>query len=129
MTRGIEQRPMTAQELYGLPDDGLRHELIAGQLLSEPPSGFEHGTVGSKIVQLLAEFVRPRGLGAVCGPDTGFFLAQSPDTVRCPDVSFVSRDRIPPAERRKEFFAGAPDLVVEVLSPGDRPGDVRAKVA
>jgi len=59
------------------------------------------------------------------GADVGFKLASNPDTVRGPDIAFVRRDRVPTSGRG--FFTGAPDLVIEVLSPDDRSGAVRAK--
>jgi Uma2 family endonuclease len=55
-------------------------------------------------------------------------LARHPDTVRAPDVAFVSADRLPPPAQRVFFLALAPDLVVEVLSPSDRARDVHDKM-
>jgi Uma2 family endonuclease len=51
-------------------------------------------------------------------------LARSPDTVRGPDVAFVSRERCDPVGAVPTAFPGPPDLAVEVLSRSDRPGDV-----
>jgi Uma2 family endonuclease len=60
--------------------------------------------------------------------ETGFKLASDPDTVRGPDMAFIRTERLPDPEP-VGFPDFAPDLVVEVLSPGDRPGAVLAKVA
>ena len=60
--------------------------------------------------------------------ETGFTLARRPDTVRAPDVAFVRRERLPDPEPTG-FPDLAPDLVVEVVSPGDRAGEILAKVA
>jgi Uma2 family endonuclease len=60
--------------------------------------------------------------------DAGFKLATNPDTVRGPDLAFIRRDRVP-TPSPVGYAEFAPDLVVEVLSPGDRPGEVLAKVA
>jgi Uma2 family endonuclease len=54
-------------------------------------------------------------------------LASNPDTVRAPDLSFVSRERIVVAKDPRGFWIGSPDLAVEILSPDDRPA-VREKV-
>jgi Uma2 family endonuclease len=71
--------------------------------------------------------VNSRTLGRVFTAETGFLLRRKPDTVRAADVSFVKQDRLPhPAPRG--FAELAPDLVVEVLSPDDRPGEVLSKV-
>jgi Uma2 family endonuclease len=67
-------------------------------------------------------------LGRVLAGDAGFKLATDPDTVRGPDVAFVRQERLPKRSPRG-FAAFAPDLVVEILSPGDRVGGVLAKVA
>jgi Uma2 family endonuclease len=76
---------------------------------------------------LLAHHVDTKRLGRVLAAETGFKLAADPDTVRAPDVAFISRARLPDPEPLG-YPALAPDLVVEVLSPGDRPGETLAKV-
>jgi len=65
----------------------------------------------------------------VLSAETGFLLARRPDTVRAPDVAFVSAERLEQARTTRGFFPGPPDLAVEVLSPTDRAGEVHAKVA
>ena len=91
------------------------------------PAGSEHGALTIEIGRILGNFVKPRGLGAVLGADPGFVIAQNPDTVRAPDVAFLRAERV--GERLpKGFFPGAPDLAVEVLSPGDRATGVLEKV-
>jgi Uma2 family endonuclease len=67
------------------------------------------------------------GLGTVVAAETGFLLARDPDTVRAPDFAFLRKSR--PAGPARGYYPGAPDLVVEVLSPDDRPGYVRERVA
>ena len=127
MKAGTRQQPITAEELYVLPDDGLRHELAAGRLLSEPSPGWDHGDTQSAICHLLREYARARNLGKIV-TETGFVLSRNPDTVRGPDVAFVRTERLP-AGRLAAYYPGAPDLAVEVLSPGDRPGSIAAKIA
>lgn len=92
------------------------------------PSGWRHGKIISKLNALLASFVETRDLGIVFGAETGFLLASNPDTVRAPDVSFVSKQNIPQEEPQEAFWPGAPDLAVEVLSPSDRTGEVDEKI-
>ncbi len=89
--------------------------------------GAEHGRIVMAISLALGNFVRQHALGVVYGAETGFLIAHEPDTVRAPDVAFVRRERVPPGPVRG-FFPGSPDLVVEVLSPGDRASDVQRKV-
>ncbi len=120
---------LTAEDLFRLPDDGVRHELSAGLLLSEPLPGARHGQISFRIGALIDRFVQERGLGTIFGNDTGFVLARSPDTVRGPDVAFVTKERMAALGDLPTYFPGPPDLAVEVVSPSNRPADVRAKVA
>lgn len=120
------QHITTAAELLRTPGLG-RCELIRGELIMMSPAGFQHGHLAAEIGALLTNFVKPRGLGAVTGAETGFLIARDPDTVRAPDVGFVRADRLPPIAPRG-FFPGVPDLAVEVLSPSDRASEVNAKV-
>jgi Uma2 family endonuclease len=91
------------------------------------PDGSEHGAVAAEVAGIVRDFVKPRGLGAVFGAETGFQIARDPDTVRAPDVAFVRAQRIQNG-LPQGFFPGSPDLAVEVLSPNDRPSEVAAKV-
>jgi Uma2 family endonuclease len=129
MSRAPQKALLTVEDLYTLPDDGLRHELVAGTLISEPNPGARHGRVMIRVASLLSGHARARNLGVVLGGDAGFVLARSPDTMRGPDVSFVSRERFEKVGDVETAFPGPPDLAVEILSPHDRPGEVRAKVA
>ena len=124
----LGKRLLTEEDLANVPGDGFRHELQAGLLLAEPRPFPLHAQVQARIIELLAGFVRSHGLGQVLG-DGGFLLASNPDTVRGPDVSFVTRDRWSAVTDRGRFFRGAPDLAVEILSPSNRPGEIHAKVA
>lgn len=120
---------MTAEQLYRLPNDGLRHELLRGTLVSEPlPCGL-HGRTVSRFAKLLTNYVDPRRLGVVYSGDTGFLLARQPDTVRGPDVAFLSAERQRTIENELHYIPGAPDLAIEVLSPNDRMKEVLGKVS
>ena len=91
------------------------------------PAGFDHGWIGQRLGTRLSVFVEGNRLGVVTGSDTGFVLARNPDTVRAPDVAFISRARVPESPT-PGFFEGPPDLAVEVISPSDRASDLLAKV-
>lgn len=114
----------TAEELYKLPNDGMRRELVRGELREKMPAGFEHGRVAMTAGTLLAMHVRRTGSGDAYAAETGFILARDPDTVRAPDAAFVSRER---AVRTVKFFDGAPDFAVEVVSPDERLREVEEK--
>lgn len=118
---------MTAEELLRLQPLHQRSELVEGVMQVREPAGFRHGEIALRIAVLIGTHVTQHRLGNTFAAGTGFILSRNPDTVRAPDVAFVSRDRLPPRDTRG-FAELAPDLVVEVLSPDDRPGEVLGKV-
>lgn len=126
---------MTAEGVLVYPMPDKRVELVRGRLIVREPSGMRHGECASRIGVALSLFlsrdresrvaIETRGRVLTC--DSGFTLARNPDTVRGPDVAYVSRERWagPLPDGYGEF---APDLAVEVRSPSDRLGAVLAKV-
>lgn len=62
---------MTAEDLWQLPSDGMRHELIRGELQTMPPSGFEHGVVGINLSTPLNQHTKGNQLGLVVGGGDG----------------------------------------------------------
>jgi Uma2 family endonuclease len=117
---------MTAEQLLTLDLPNKSTELVRGRLIvREPPSTY-HGRVQGKLHILVGSYVLKHQLGAVFGQDTGFKIASDPDTVRAPDLAFVSRDRVAQIGPRG-YAALAPDLAAEILSPDDRPGEVLKK--
>lgn len=120
---------MTADELLMLPRGRFRYELIKGELKTMSPAGSEHGAVIMNLAVPLGQHVKVNKLGVAFGAETGFKLATNPDTVRAPDIAFVRRERIPATGITKSYWAGAPDLAVEVLSPGDTNAEIKTKVA
>lgn len=127
MTELAPPKTTTVEELASLPPDDDRWELVAGRVVREPPPGEEHGGVALTIGARLHTFVRERRLGRVFG-ESGYVLASRPDTVRAPDASFLSAERLASAPRRGPYRIGAPDLAVEVLSPSNTKWEIAAKV-
>jgi Uma2 family endonuclease len=118
---------MTAEALLRLNLPNKRTELVRGVLVVREPAGYQHGDVAARLLVAIANHVNANRLGRVFAAETGFTLARNPDTVRAPDVAFISAARLPEPPPRG-FAELAPDLAVEVLSPEDRPGEVLAKV-
>jgi Uma2 family endonuclease len=119
-------KAMTAEDLLRMPDDGFRYELVRGELRKITPAGQRHGKIAATITASLVQHVIANKLGAVYAAETGFQLR--PDHVRAPDVAFVRRDRVERVGDVEGFWPGAPDLAVEVISPGDTYGEVEEKV-
>ena len=119
---------LTADDLAKQPDDGTQYELVKGVLQKTPPAGFEHGICAAEIGSRLNVHVKTHKLGYVCGAETGFKITQNPDTVRAPDAAFVSQASIEQQGIVRGYWEGAPDLAVEVISPGDTYAEVAEKV-
>lgn len=124
----VVRQQVTADELLHMPDDDFRYELVRGELRRMNPAGNVHGRVVMSFAWRLARHVEENRLGTVYAAETGFRLSSDPDTVRAPDVAFVSRARVEAIGDIEGFWPEAPDLAVEVISPGDSYADVEEKV-
>ena len=127
-SKALRHNLLTADDLAKQPDNGTRYELVKGVLQKMPPAGFEHGIRAAEIGSKLNVYVKTHKLGYVCGAETGFKIAQNPDTVRAPDAAFVSQASIERQGIVRGYWEGAPDLAVEVISPGDTYAEVAEKV-
>jgi Uma2 family endonuclease len=123
-----ETRLVTADEFLLMPDDGLRHELVRGEVTTMTLPGGEHGEIAAEILLLIGSFAKAHGLGKTYAAETGFLIERNPDTVRGADVAFVRREKLREISNRKKHLPFAPDLAVEVNSPTDRPAEVLDKV-
>ena len=124
-----QTRPVTAEELLHQPSDGYRYELVKGELKKIAPAGNEHGNLAMDFGTFLNVYVKANKLGKVYAAETGFKLSTDPDTVRAPDVAFISQKRLDEVGPVRGYWPGAPDLAVEVVSPGDLYTEVSEKVA
>lgn len=119
---------VTAQELLDMPDDDRRYELVRGELRKRLLAGAQHGKLAAKVAAALFNYVKANNLGKVYAAGTGFLIGADPDHVRAPDAAFVRRERVDAVGEVAGFWPGAPDLAVEVISPGDRYTEVEEKV-
>ena len=122
-----QQGLLTAEEFAALPHEGLRLELIEGELHAMAPSYADHGDVVGALHAELGVYIRRNHLGKIYGAETGFLVARDPDTVRAPDIAFIQSSRVTPAASAPNWNPIIPDLVVEVVSSGDRASDMAAK--
>jgi Uma2 family endonuclease len=123
-----EKRLITAEEFMDMDlGEGL-HELVRGEVIEVPPPRRPHGRVCAKICYVLESYGRETGLGYVLGNDTAVLTERGPDTVRGADVLFYSNARLPESQIDDSLTTIAPDLVVEVVSPGNSTADNLAEV-
>jgi Uma2 family endonuclease len=124
-----EKKVWTADDLLALADDENRYEIVRGELMVMTPASVRHGKFAARLVRAIGSHVEQHALGEAYTAEPGFQLEAKPLTIRAPDVAFVRRERIPPAGEPEGFWAIAPDLVVEIVSPSETAEEVHAKVA
>jgi len=110
----------TYQDYLDLPDDGKRYEIIEGVLYVSNAPNSEHQSVVGEIFAQLHYFVRTNQLGKVLMAPFEVHLSEQSRPVQ-PDILFVKAERWP--QEKVQFFEGAPDLIVEVLSPSNMRTD------
>jgi Uma2 family endonuclease len=120
-------RRLTFDDLDAMPEEheGDRHELIDGELVVTPVPVPNHQIVSVNILYALEQHNREHKLGRVLPAPTGIRLA--PDNLLIPDIIFIAQDRLHVIGPRT--VDAAPDLVVEILSPGTRQRDLTVKRA
>ena len=122
-----KEKLLTADDLLVLYSKGVNAELIRGVLCEHVSAGIEHGVIAANFMGEIGSFVKPRKLGRVFGSDAGVRLERNPDTVREPDVAFISAERLPLGVRVRGYSEVVPDLVVEITSPSDSRREVNDK--
>lgn len=91
------------------------------------PAGNKHGHLALEIASELRSHVKANSLGRAYAAETGFKISSDPDTVLAPDAAFVRQERLDEAGEVIGYWPGAPDLVVEMVSPNDRHSGVVEK--
>ena len=123
LTRPIElgqtKKLLTADDLLRLYSEGVRGELIRGELCETVSAGQNHGKYVLNIAIPVGSFVKSHRLGSVMASDSGVQLERNPDTIREPDFAFISAEREPLGTSVPGYSQTIPDLVVEIRSPSD----------
>ena len=117
---------MTAEQYFALEDDGCKYELIDGVVIMSPSAAPRHQAVALEVASQITWFLRDHAVGKVL-TEVDVHLGRGPsgsDLVYRPDCIFNRTQRL--AELR-ERIVGAPDLVVEVVSPSSRRMDSETK--
>ena len=123
-----KQGLITADDLLRLYSQGVKGELIRGVLHETVAAGGRHGDIAVALGAEVRSFVRPRRLGRAGGSDTGILLERNPDTVREPDVYYISAEKLPLDVLSDGYYEVVPDLVAEILSPSDRRAEFDEKI-
>ncbi len=120
----VQTRLLTAEDLIGLPDEYELYEGVPRSVAAAPNVSL----IAANVVALIWNHVGEHESGDVFSSDASFRLARNPDIVYLPDAAFVRAGRIISDEDLAFPFEGAPDLAVEVRSPGDRSTELDAKM-
>src|SRR5215831_13030549 len=117
---------MTFAEYEKLPEkEGVRYELDEGTLLMEPSPALRHNLIRQRIAEALTQFVRSHQLGVVV-EEMDFRLGT--DTVRNPDIAFISKEHLRHIDPDHSPVEGAPALAIEVISPTNLAQDTAKKI-
>lgn len=119
---------LSAEDFAAIQREGFRTELVRGEFRAMPPTFGDHGRAAMRLSALLGAYIIEHNLGEVYAAETGFLLSRNPDTVRAPDFAFIQASRVTPQTQAPMWNPVIPDLVVEVVSSGDRAKDVADKI-
>lgn len=118
---------VTAEEFEGMAFEA-KAELVRGEVVEMTNPAPDHGQIVMNVAELLAEWSPRRSKGRIIPNDSRVQTGHDPDTVRGPDLLFISNDRLPPEGLTSRSLQVPPDLSVEVFSPSDRWRQVHDKV-
>ncbi len=119
------QGEWTYEDWSKLPNDGYRYEVINGELFMSPPPRARHQRILMRLVDHLLAFLRLHQVGEVLVAPVGVHLPNHTVPLQ-PDIVFIGSERLDIID--EDYIEGAPDLVMEILSPSDWLYDRREKM-
>ncbi len=118
---------LSADDYWRSPGGTSSSELITGEVIHVMPPGAEHGRIVLRLGVKLLEWAESTNAGYI-GTEAGYLLANNPDTLRGPDLSYVRAERIPASGIPRAFWNLAPDVAIECVSPNEPAAYVREKI-
>lgn len=118
------QGQWTYDDYKRLPDDGWRYEVIEGELRMNPAPRTKHQLISRNLAVAMTNFVREKRLGEVLYAPIDVRMGDLANPVQ-PDLLFIRQDRLNII--KEEWIEGAPNLIVEILSPSNWLDDRRTK--
>lgn len=119
----IQSPPRTILEVFESLPEGTLAQIINNNLVMSPAPDFDHQDIVSELTHQLRAYVNEKNLGKVVVAPVDVYL--NPENIYQPDILFLSNDRMNLVKKGK--IKGAPDLIVEVLSPGTEKFDKTIK--
>jgi Uma2 family endonuclease len=124
----VTPRLLTAEELWRLPDNGKRRDLVRGEVMETVPPGGRTARSHCPGTGHAFTGMGEAWAGGCVGVESDFILSRDPDTVRSPDIFYVRAKRLSGTGIPEAYWEIAPDLAVEIVSPSESADDVREKV-
>ncbi len=122
-TAVMTKPPRTMMEVFQSLPEGTLVQLIENNLIMSPAPTFRHQRILMKIIGQLQPFIEKRKLGQVVVAPVDVYLNE--ENAYQPDIIFISRERQSIIE--EDGLHGAPDLIIEILSPGTAKYDLKEK--
>ena len=119
------RKPVTIEDMYNMPKDGRKYELVDGEIVVSP-GNWRHTEIATKIAHIFGTFLDASQVGKVFCDNLGIVLPNR--NLRSPDVTFVGAEKLPDGELPEAFAEVVPDLAVEVLSPSNSPEYIAKKI-
>ncbi|MDE3091156.1 MAG: Uma2 family endonuclease [Chloroflexota bacterium] len=120
----LPRRRMTEDEFVAWCDEDVKAEWVDGEVIVHSPANIKHVRLDKFLLQVLDGFVTPHDLGEVIGPEFQIRLGALRRR-RVPDILFVAKERLDIL--KPNHVEGAPDLVMEIVSPDSLARDWRDK--
>lgn len=127
VTDALADTLISGELLAELPDRGPC-ELVEGRIVRMSPTGPLHGELEGRLYGQLDRFLENHPLGKLFVGEVGIYTKRNPDTVRGADLVFVSHERLAKQDPNAAYLTVAPEIVIEILSPGNRAEDLETKV-
>ena len=122
----LETKRLTYEDYLNGPEIKQRYDIIDGEMIMAPSPNLQHQRILGHLHFLVRQFLAEHNLGQVFFAPLDVVIQREPLRIRQPDLMFVSNER---ANILGQIVEGAPDLVVEVLSPGNSRGEMESKLA
>jgi Uma2 family endonuclease len=122
---GMPSTTITWQDVLLMPEDGNRYEAIGGELYVTPPPRVPHQRIAMNLVEALLPLLKQAGHGQLFFAPVGVEFTDTREGVQ-PDILFVSNERLDIVG--EDWLRGAPDLVIEILSPSTAARDRNVKL-
>ncbi|MCS7030299.1 MAG: Uma2 family endonuclease [Gloeomargarita sp. SKYG116] len=117
----------TDEEFMRLPQDGHRYEIVNGELVDMGSAGALHSYLSTLLSAALVNYCLPKKLGVVLDSSTSFKMKNG--NRRSPDMAFFAKERLQGMQELPiGYLEGAPDLAVEILSPGNTVAELEDKI-